>query len=321
MKLTRAITPDEVQSYQVAGVVLLRGVLDLATVNLMRASIDEGVKTIGASPAGYDLTDLGNAFDEADAAHLADQSSGQHDVAGIMAHIRQSGKELLRETMNDGTGSFLLDTALAARNERFRRLILSGPFAEIAGALLASDEVRYYGDQLFVKEPRTRQRTAFHQDATYFNIEGDDCCVLWVPVDPVKLETGAIQYVRGSHRDGRYYAPNVFISQTPLPGAEEDPMPDIEGNEDKFDIVHFDTEPGDVLVHHYRTLHGAGGNLSRYQVRRAASIRYVGDDIRYKTRAAAPRQLHLRSTFADGDRLCEPDFPVVWRRSIGKQVA
>ena len=52
-------------------------------------------------------------------------------------------------------------------------------------------------------------------------------------------------------------------------------------------------------------------HLSRYQVRRAASIRYIGDDIRYKARPAAPKQMHQTSTFDDGDRLGGPDFPVV----------
>lgn len=314
-KLTRPITPDEVNAYHTAGVVLLRGVLDLSTVNLMRRCIDDGVRSLGVSPAGYDLTRLTSAFEKQDGAQLASEDGGQHDISGIMEFIRSSGKDLLLDKPKQAKGSFLLDTALASRHESFRKLIMAGPIAEIAGALLRSDEVRYFGDQLFVKEPQTRERTAFHQDATYFNIEGDDCCVLWVPADPVTLQSGALQYVRGSHRDGKLYNPNVFIAQTPLPGASEDhTVPDIEGHPDDYDLVHFDTEPGDVLVHHYRTLHGAGGNLSRYQVRRATSIRYIGDDIRAKARPAAPKQLHLQSSFDDGERLSGPDFPVVWQR-------
>ena len=321
-KLSRSITRDEVNAYHHAGVVLLRGVLDLATVNLLRRCIDDGVKSIGTSWAGYDLTSLTRAYVTQDDASIAAASAGQHDVSGIVGYIRQSGKDLLLDTVSDEPkGSFFLDTALASRHDHFRRLIMAGPFAEIAGALLGSNEVRYFGDQLFVKEPQTRERTAFHQDATYFNIEGDDCCVLWVPADPVNLENGALQYVRGSHRDGRYYAPNVFVAQTPLPGAVGDPVPDVEGHPEDFDVVNFDTEPGDLVVHHYRTLHGAGGNLSRYQVRRAASIRYVGDDIRFKTRPGAPTQLHQQGGLTEGDVLDCPDFPVVWRREEQRERA
>jgi ectoine hydroxylase-related dioxygenase (phytanoyl-CoA dioxygenase family) len=142
--------------------------------------------------------------------------------------------------------------------------------------------------------------------------------VLWIPVDPVTLESGTMLYVRGSHRDGKLYQPNVFIAQTPLPGAEGDPLPDIEGHMDDYDIIHFDVEPGDVIVHHYRTIHGAGGNHSRYQVRRAASLRYCGDDIRFQTRPWAPRQLHHTTRLNEGDHLSGPDFPVVWSRDAQK---
>lgn len=321
-KLARSITPDEVAAYRKAGVVLLRGILDLQTVNALRASIDTAVETLGESPSGYDMSELASAFEAHDKAVIDQNSDGQHDVAGIMDHMRNSGKELLFDKPQHGRkGHFLLDTGVSSRLKDFKRFAQRGAAPEIAAALLNSEEVRFFGDQVFVKEPGTRERTAFHQDATYFEIDGDQCCVLWVSVDPVRLEHGVMQYVRGSHLDGRLYKPNVFVSQTPLPGAEGHELPDIEGRPDAFDIVHFDVEPGDVLVHHYRTIHGTGGNLSRYQVRRAASIRYCGDDIRFKQRPWAPRQLHHTNQLSDGDPISGGDFPVVWSANRSRQAA
>jgi ectoine hydroxylase-related dioxygenase (phytanoyl-CoA dioxygenase family) len=235
-----------------------------------------------------------------------------------MDYVKSSGKPLLLDKTENAKGSFLLDTGVAARLREFRQFSLGDAAPEIAAALLDSDKINFFGDQIFVKEPGTRERTAFHQDATYFEIEGEKCCVLWIPVDPVTLESGTILYVRGSHRDGKLYQPNVFIAQTSLPGAEGEPLPDIEGHMEDYDIIHFDVEPGDVIVHHYRTIRGAGGNHSRYQVRRAASLRYCGDDIRFKTRPWAPRQLHHTTRLNDGDPLSGPDFPVVWSRDAQK---
>lgn len=319
-KLARPITKDEIAAYKVAGVVLLRGVLDLSGVNTLRRSIDEAVQTLGQSPSGYDLSALTKAVEADDRALLEATSEGQHDVAGIVEYMKASGKPLLFDQA-PAKGSFLLDTGIAARLRDFRRFCTHGAVPEIAGALLESEKVNFFGDQIFVKEPQTRERTAFHQDATYFEIEGDQCCVLWIPVDPVTLEGGVMQYVRGSHRDGKLYQPNVFVSQTPLPGAQGEPLPDIEGHLSDYDIVHFDVEPGDVIVHHYRTIHGTGGNHTRYQVRRAASLRYCGDDIRFRTRPWAPKQLHHTTRLNDGDPLSGPDFPVVWRRRAEQQAA
>lgn len=320
-KLARPITPDEIAAYNVAGVVLLRGILDLPAVNTLRRCIDEAVRSIGESPSGYDLSRLARAAEGNDRQSLESESAGQHDIAGIVDYIKASGKPFLFDETEESKGSFLLDTGVAARVREFKQFILRGPAVEIAAALLNSNRVNFFGDQVFVKEPGTRERTAFHQDATYFEIEGDQCCVLWIPADPVTLESGTMQYWRGSHHDGKLYQPNVFVSQTPMPGAQGDPLPDIEGNIADYDIVHFDVEPGDVIVHHYRTVHGTGGNRSRYQVRRAASLRYCGDDIRFTTRPWAPRQLHHTQRLADGDPLGGADFPVVWSRGRQREAA
>ncbi len=317
-QLARPITKDEIAAYRHAGVVLLRGILSLSAVNSLRRSIDQAVNGIALSPSGYDLSFLTRAAEADDHTGLQAISGGQHNISAIMDYVKSSGKPLLLDENENAKGSFLLDTGIAARSREFRQFSLSGAAPEIAAALLDSNKINFFGDQIFVKEPGTRERTAFHQDATYFEIEGEKCCVLWVPVDPVTLESGTILYVRGSHRDGKLYQPNVFIAQTPLPGAEGEPLPDIEGHMEDYDIVHFDVEPGDVIVHHYRTVHGAGGNHSRYQVRRAASLRYCGDDIRFQTRPWAPRQLHHTTRLKDGDPLSGSDFPVVWSRDAQK---
>jgi phytanoyl-CoA dioxygenase PhyH len=122
-----------------------------------------------------------------------------------MDYVKSSGKPLLLDKTENAKGSFLLDTGVAARLREFRQFSLGDAAPEIAAALLDSDKINFFGDQIFVKEPGTRERTAFHQDATYFKIEGEKCCVLWIPVDPVTLESGTILYVRGSHRDGKLY--------------------------------------------------------------------------------------------------------------------
>ena len=52
-------------------------------------------------------------------------------------------------------------------------------------------------------------------------------------------------------------------------------------------MLTFTTGPGDVVVHHARTLHAAGGNRSTTR-RRAISVRYCGDDARVLVRTGAP---------------------------------
>jgi hypothetical protein len=281
-KLARQITPDEIAAYRQAGVVLLRGVLELGTVNALRRCIDEAVNTMAP----------------------------------------QTGEDLPRAPIPAGDesgGTFLFEANVGARLREFRRLIIGGAVPEIAANLLGGNQVHLYGDQIFVKEPGAAARTAFHQDASQLEIVGEQACVLWVPVDPATAQTGTMMYWRGSHKSGTLYKPAP--STVPTSNAPIESLPDIENNLDEYDIVHFDVEPGDVIVHHYRTVHGAGGNRSRYQVRRAASLRYCGDDIRVCSRPWAPRQVHHKTNLNEGDPLGGPEFPVAWRRWHGQEAA
>jgi len=202
----------------------------------------------------------------------------------------------------------------------FRHFALLGECPEIAAALLQSGKINFYDDQIFVKQPKTSERTAYHQDSSYFHFEGDQACTMWIPVDPVSFNSGTIRYVRSSHRWG-FFKPNVFVSQMAFPGADGETLPDIDGNEAAYDIVSYELEPGDMLVHHHLTVHGSAGNATLRQTRRAASLRYCGDDIRFKFRPHAPTQAHYHHQLKDGDLLDCAQFPVVWPRPARLPVA
>lgn len=318
----RMITPDERQTFEQNGVVLLKGVLDLSTVNALRRAINSTLATANQSKAAYDLSTLASALSNEDWATLEAANGGQHAVSEMGRYLQATGKRLLRdETDVHQVGQFFIDTSSAARIVEFKRLITRGILPHLAAQLIGGEELRLVDDQVFVKGPSTPERTAFHQDATYMPMTGDQCCVFWIPVDETDLSTGTMQYWRGSHRDGTLYQPNMFISQATLPGAEGVELPDIEADPDAYDLIHFETEPGDILVHHYRTVHGTGGNLSAMVPRRAASIRYGGDDLRYADRPYAPVRPHHTQQQSEGEVLNDTDFPVVWRRPSAVQAA
>ena len=71
-----------------------------------------------------------------------------------------------------------------------------------------------------------------------------------------------MQFVKGSHRWTRNFRPNMFVTTTSLPDTEGEDVPDYSRERDRSDIVHWDTEPGDITIHHARTVHGADGNAS-----------------------------------------------------------
>lgn len=228
-----------------------------------------------------------------------------------MIRADAQARPLQEEVEDHGEGLFFHDVAAWKHDPGVREVAFDSALPEIAACLMNAVYVNFWEDTTFVKAPHTRQKTAFHQDLAYFQIEGDQCVVVWIPLDPASLESGVMQYVRGSHHWGETYAPNVFVSQTPFASSPEQRCPDIESAMEDYEIVSFDVEPGDVIIHHVNTVHGAGGNPSD-RWRRAVSFRYCGDRVRYFDRPGAIPQVGVTHALKDGDRLFAADYPIVW---------
>lgn len=198
----------------------------------------------------------------------------------------------------------------------FEAFATRSPLAPMVAALLGSGTVHLWEDSVLVKEPGSPFPTFFHTDAGYFHLTGDQVCTTWVPLDAATPDSGVVRWVRGSHLDGVEYRPNLFVTDEPIPGTVGEVVPDVLGTPELAErLITFDVEPGDVTVHHARTLHGAPPNRSDRR-RRAVSVRYTGDDVRYLHKPGLPGRPGLDEV-ADGDPVGEPWCPRVWPRPDG----
>jgi ectoine hydroxylase-related dioxygenase (phytanoyl-CoA dioxygenase family) len=211
-------------------------------------------------------------------------------------------------------GRFRAGTDHWRESAAFAAFAVRSPLGPIVAELLGSEHVWLYEDSVLVKEPGTRERTAFHQDMAYFHLAGSQVCTTWVPLDPVTAENGAVRFVVGSHLERTTYRPNLFVTTMAIPGSEGAEVPD----EDALvaagaRIVSFDTEPGDVTVHHARTLHGAHANTSATHRRRAISVRYAGDDVVFAPVVGSPAKDH-HAGLRPGEPLDTAACPLAWPR-------
>ena len=207
-------------------------------------------------------------------------------------------------------GSFLAGTDHWVNNKDFENFACNSVIPEIVAQVLRSESLWLYEDSVLVKEPNTAEETAFHQDLSYFHVSGEQVCTVWVPLDFASPDTGAIRFVKGSHKDRAAYRPNWFVSDDPLPNTEGKRVPSV-GFED---VVAPTLSVGDISIHHARTLHGASANRSVNQSRRAISIRYCGDDARYHLRRGAPLKPHHES-ITEGDILTHKYCPKIWPKN------
>lgn len=181
-------------------------------------------------------------------------------------------------------GSSLGYTFLWLYSNEFRRALRKTPLAAAAAQMMGAIRVRLFYDQVLTKEPGESHRTPWHQDLPYWPVSGAQILSFWVALDPVCRDNGAVEYVRGSHRWNRVFKPTShndggYWADTPF----ED-MPDIEAMRGDLEILSWDMRPGDAIVHHPLTVHGAYGNHSTHKRRRAYITRWFGDDVRYAPR-------------------------------------
>ena len=215
----------------------------------------------------------------------------------------------------------------------YRRLLEDSSAADIAANLWDAPDVWFMYEQVFLKEGGESRRTPWHQDSSYLPVDGEKIAVMWISFDSADREH-SLEFVSGSHRgvlyDGSRFDPNDDTA--PLYGDGHLPrLPDIEAERDRWNIVSFAVEPGDVVVFHPAVLHG-GAPTKAGNRRRTLSLRFFGDDATYVRRSAFDNSGSrsaggevpdgdgtifsvLGRTLSPGDLLRHPGFPKLRPRS------
>jgi ectoine hydroxylase-related dioxygenase (phytanoyl-CoA dioxygenase family) len=112
-----------------------------------------------------------------------------------------------------------------------------------------------------------------------------------------------MRFVAGSHRDGEELI--SFDDDSPAETTSFEGRP----------VIVVEAEPGDVTVFHPRAIHTAYGSASD-RPRRSFTIRFLGDDVRYRPYDKAFHPWMRDCGLTDGDRLDHPWFPVVGRAPV-----
>lgn len=232
-------------------------------------------------------------------------------VETVMATPSAFSRDLAKEA--GATGTYYGELGVCQRDPVLRQFVAQSPIARAGAEIMGARRVRYFSDQVLVKEPGTSALTLWHQDFPYFPCDGDQIGSVWLGLDPVSADNGAMSFVVGSHRMHKLYTPQNFGGGAAYDTDEFDgPAPDIFANPGLYETVCYEMEPGDVTFHHARTLHGSRGNSSPTVRRRGITVRMAGDDIVWRNRKYLPRGFEA---LADGAPLDGPRYPLLWAGS------
>jgi ectoine hydroxylase-related dioxygenase (phytanoyl-CoA dioxygenase family) len=137
----------------------------------------------------------------------------------------------------------------------------------------------------------TRQRTPWHQDVVYYDVNGEQNVSAWIPVDAVPLQSSLmvrgractpipcadvnyrvvrLQFVPGSHT-GPLFLPRTFKDGV-AKWFPEGSLPEL-GVVDESRALGWQLSPGDAVFFHFNAVHSAAGSDT---LRRCLSLRFIG---------------------------------------------
>lgn len=130
-------------------------------------------------------------------------------------------------------------------------------------------DILVYTSKFFIKEPRSKAITLWHQDATHFGFAAPESVAAWVAFCDAPVENGCVEYVAGSHRLGQLQHRSGAHPDSFSGGAQTivDPF-------DKQHPVAAPLDAGDFTLHHCLCIHRSQRNTGADR-RIGLSIHYV----------------------------------------------
>jgi ectoine hydroxylase-related dioxygenase (phytanoyl-CoA dioxygenase family) len=174
----------------------------------------------------------------------------------------------------------------------------------VAAAVMRSSQARLYEDLLLYREANSRGEVSWHRDLPHWPMTGSQLSSIWFTLEDVSSETGAMRFVAGSHRDG----PELVSFNDDSPAETIS----FEGRR----VIVVEAEPGDVTVFHPLAIHTAYGSAPD-RPRRSFTIRFTGDDVRYRPNKRGFHPWMRDCGLKEGDRFDHPWFPVVGGSAVG----
>jgi len=115
---------------------------------------------------------------------------------GALERLRVRLRTLLDASVDPSVGFQSLEMAWLA-DDLVRSAVLSPRIGGICAALLGTQQVRLYHDNVLSKEPGAG-RTPWHYDAHHFPLDSPDVLTAWIPLQPTPQEMGPLAFARGA---------------------------------------------------------------------------------------------------------------------------
>ena len=126
----------------------------------------------------------------------------------------------------------------------------------------------------FIKEARDPGYVSWHQDATYWGLEPHDVCTAWFAMSDAPVESGAMKFLPGSHKQEQIAHVDTFHEHNLLTRGQE-----IAVEVDERQALDVPLAAGEISLHHILAVHGSKPNTTDDR-RIGLAIRYIPTHVR-----------------------------------------
>jgi ectoine hydroxylase-related dioxygenase (phytanoyl-CoA dioxygenase family) len=215
-----------------------------------------------------------------------------------------------RENVDDNKGRFFEDYCNWDKIKEFKDCIIKSLGAQIVAEATNSKSIQIFHEHIFIKEPGTNKETPWHQDMPYYCVDGNDTGSFWIPLDEVDKKNN-LKLILGSHQWSKLIRPTKW-SDNQSWYKENSCFMDLPKVEKfKNDILIPELNLGDAVLFNFKTVHSSTGN-NTLKSRRAFSMRFIGDDVRYINRGGATSPPFNGINLKSGDLMREDWFPRIF---------
>lgn len=119
---------------------------------------------------------------------------------------------------------------------------------------LIGPDILLWSTVLFIKDPNSPAHVSFHQDATYMGLEPQVGVTAWLALSEATLTTGCMLMEPGSHKspvrdhEDTFGADNILTRGQTIQDVDTDA------------VVPIVLQPGQMSLHHVRTVHASAPN-------------------------------------------------------------
>jgi ectoine hydroxylase-related dioxygenase (phytanoyl-CoA dioxygenase family) len=195
-----------------------------------------------------------------------------------------------------------------------KKIALNANLQNLVSAIIRSDTLRYYYDEIYIKRSQSQNATPYHQDLASLPFSGSHIPICWTLLTDPHVDQAPLTMVEGSHQIEAIFYPEL-LDPAAMSSAYKK-LPTVDEFEHAYGcrVVVPDVKKGDTVVFHPKTVHGSLNNNGRGQ-RVSFVCRWLGDDVRLDLRDNCVGDPRLRGRRLDTVNF-EEIYPVTWNAAL-----